>query len=269
MSAGDDTVSILIAQLARQAAPATLRTLATAIGAADWGNWTATQLSVVASVPQAHLRPRVRSLIDAWHNEQPTLAPTGMAAALRAAAEAVLQARGEQVVDLIWSGPTIAAGAFRRTDQALIEVIASAQRQLLVVSFTIYLTEAVEEALNQALARGVQIRCILETHEADGSPMSYNTIAALGPIAERVMIYVWPRDQRLVDPTGRSGRMHVKCALADRQMLFLSSANLTGAALNANMELGVLITGGSAPVRVASHFEQLISRGIVKQFQLG
>jgi cardiolipin synthase len=41
--------------------------------------------------------------------------------------------------------------------------------------------------------------------------------------------------------------MHVKAAAADSRVAFLSGANLTEAALERNMELGVLIRGGHLP----------------------
>ena len=41
--------------------------------------------------------------------------------------------------------------------------------------------------------------------------------------------------------------MHVKAAVADSKVAFLTSANLTDAALERNMELGVLIRGGNLP----------------------
>jgi PLD-like domain len=43
--------------------------------------------------------------------------------------------------------------------------------------------------------------------------------------------------------------LHAKCAVIDSNLLFLSSANLTEFAFNLNMELGVLIKGGSLPAR--------------------
>ena len=61
------------------------------------------------------------------------------------------------------------------------------------------------------------------------------------------------------------GVLHAKCAVADGQLLFLSSANLTDYAMNFNIELGVLIR--SAPrhaQRVAAQFEQMIAQGILR-----
>jgi len=61
------------------------------------------------------------------------------------------------------------------------------------------------------------------------------------------------------------GILHVKCAVADGRLLFLSSANLTEYAFNINMELGVLMTGGKMPVEVEKHFDMLISLGVLEK----
>ena len=55
----------------------------------------------------------------------------------------------------------------------------------------------------------------------------------------------------------------MKCAVADGRWLYLSSANLTEYAFSINMELGVLITGGSTPVQVEDHFGRMIQTGIL------
>jgi phosphatidylserine/phosphatidylglycerophosphate/cardiolipin synthase-like enzyme len=47
--------------------------------------------------------------------------------------------------------------------------------------------------------------------------------------------------------------------------MLVSSANLTSSALERNMELGVVVTGGSAPSRIGRHFRDLIQRGILEE----
>jgi len=78
---------------------------------------------------------------------------------------------------------------------------------------------------------------------------------------------VWPSDQRPQDANGHAGVLHAKCAVADGQLLFLSSANLTEYAMNLNIELGVLIRSAPHAQRVAAQFEQLIAQGILRSIQ--
>ena len=59
---------------------------------------------------------------------------------------------------------------------------------------------------------------------------------------------------------GVHGAMHVKCSIADREKALVSSADLTDYALEANMELGLLVSG-MLPGRLAAHFDELMFRG--------
>jgi phosphatidylserine/phosphatidylglycerophosphate/cardiolipin synthase-like enzyme len=75
---------------------------------------------------------------------------------------------------------------------------------------------------------------------------------------------VWPAHKRERDLTGTLGALHAKCAVADRKLLFISSANLTGHALTINMELGVMINGGRLPSDVTTQYMRLIENGILE-----
>lgn len=63
--------------------------------------------------------------------------------------------------------------------------------------------------------------------------------------------------------SGKPGLLPVKCVVADGRWLFLPSANLTEQAFSINMELGVLITGGSTPVQVEAHFDRMVLNGVL------
>ena len=80
-------------------------------------------------------------------------------------------------------------------------------------------------------------------------------------MASRCGVYVWPIEGRFRGGTGKPGILHVKCVVADGRWLFLSSANLTEQAFSINMELGVLITGGTTPAQVEAHFGRMIESG--------
>jgi phosphatidylserine/phosphatidylglycerophosphate/cardiolipin synthase-like enzyme len=55
--------------------------------------------------------------------------------------------------------------------------------------------------------------------------------------------------------------MHVKAAVADSRIAFLSSANLTEAALERNMELGILLRGGHLPAAIDRLIDALLELG--------
>ncbi|KKM73226.1 hypothetical protein LCGC14_1412620 [marine sediment metagenome] len=130
---------------------------------------------------------------------------------------------------------------------------------------TVYMAPSVSAALVAASQRGVFNRICIETDDASSEIGAYDTVAALGEaVRQNATIYTWRHDARPTGPGGRTGAMHVKCALADQDLLFVSSANLTGHALNLNMELGVLIHGGHLPQQVYDQFRNLLDGGVLK-----
>lgn len=52
---------------------------------------------------------------------------------------------------------------------------------------------------------------------------------------------------------------------ADGELAFITSANLTSAAMERNMELGVLVKGGELPFELQRHLEALISTKIIEK----
>lgn len=167
-----------------------------------------------------------------------------------------------QGLELVWTGPGTVQTPFRRTDQALLDLIAEARRSLLIVTFAAYKIPEVAEALVKAANRNVAITLVLETPDPKQGQKAFGALHALGPEVERLSsVFIWPHDSRPHGPDGGQGALHAKCAVADDQTALISSANLTGSALNLNMELGVLIRGGGLPQKVAGHFRQLIQNG--------
>ncbi len=55
-----------------------------------------------------------------------------------------------------------------------------------------------------------------------------------------------------------NGRVHAKVVVADDDMCFITSANLTGHAMEQNMEAGVLLTGGQIPKLLYEHLQALV-----------
>jgi phosphatidylserine/phosphatidylglycerophosphate/cardiolipin synthase-like enzyme len=71
-------------------------------------------------------------------------------------------------------------------------------------------------------------------------------------------------DPRAVDPEGPGGVLHAKAVVADDEAVFLTSANLTQAAFERNIELGVLIRDRALALTVAGYFRSLIERNLLK-----
>ncbi|MCW5854264.1 MAG: DISARM system phospholipase D-like protein DrmC, partial [Anaerolineae bacterium] len=215
--------------------------------------------------PTPQFRAMIEELVTAWQQHAPNMSSQSVALALRAGQVALQEERERVHLDLTWTGPSVLGVPLRRTDQALLEVIQAARSTLLIVSFAVYKIQAITSAIIEATAHGVAVRICIEAPEVNDR-MGFDTAQALGPaVLEHSAVYIWPRDKRPTDPSGKVGSLHVKCAVADSRKLFISSANLTDYAMNLNMELGVLIEGGPLPGTVATQFNRLIQEGIMRR----
>ncbi len=74
-------------------------------------------------------------------------------------------------------------------------------------------------------------------------------------------------DPRALDPEGPGGVLHAKAVVADDEA-FITSANLTEAALDRNIELGVLIRDRAVALAVGGYFRSLIDRDLLKPLPL-
>lgn len=216
----------------------------------------------VGSAGPPAMRGAIGGLLAAWRERAPDVTPACVAWALRAASAADDAHRASQSIELVWTGPAPAGSALRRTDQALLELVRGARESILVVTFAAYRIPEVAAALLEAAGRGVDVTLILETPEDSAGKVGFGAADALGEeLTRRAAVYCWPLERRETDAAGRHGSLHVKCAVADGSALLVSSANLTGYAMNLNMELGLLVRGGELPGRVAQHFAELCRGG--------
>jgi phosphatidylserine/phosphatidylglycerophosphate/cardiolipin synthase-like enzyme len=266
MDDADTTMIAWAVRLATVLPGGTVQALAQVIAGGPTQAWGELRQRASQMVPQPHLRVLVLDMLTAWQHQAASVTPAAVALALHTAAAATRSVRAAQTVELVWTGPLVSGLAMRRTDQALLQVITSAKQSLLIVSFAVYKIPTIAAAIVQAAGRSVAIRICVEAPEPSGQKMAYDTIRALGSdVAQRAAIYVWPSDQRATDAHGNAGVLHAKCAIADGQLLFISSANLTDRAMNLNMELGVLIQSELHAGNVAAQFEQLIAQGILQR----
>jgi len=250
-----------IRTLAEELAPGVTGQVAASIADGEPEGWPLLRQRAQAVVGGPAGRDAVGRLIDRWCRDAPDLPPLALAAALEAAAYGVAHARAEQSLELVWTGPTSTL-PLRRTAQALQQVIDEAERDLLIVSYAAYKIPEIGAALARATARGVVLRLVIESPQEEEGHVAYDGLRAFGPqIRERASVYRWPQARRPRDVAGNTGALHVKCAVADEELLLLSSANLTQHALTLNMELGVLVRGGDQPRQVFQHFVQLIEDG--------
>lgn len=192
--------------------------------------------------------------------------PAGEAAAfLRGLAAGHAAATGEVSVETVWTGPSSHSVPVRSTVQALLDVIAGARSELVLMTYSARRRTDIREALAEAVARGVAVSVVVETLAGAGGAIGGTEPGQAFTGIDGVRLWHWPVGRR----EGRGAKAHAKLAVADRSALLVSSANLTQSGVSTNMEAGLLVRGGAAPRRVAEHVAELRSRGVLERIRVG
>jgi len=216
---------------------------------------------VVAAIPSERYASFASSISNAWQSD---VSGPAIALALRAASAAVARLRSEVDLDIVWTGPQTLPVPVRDTMPVLLDLISRAEQQLIVMSFAAYKVPAVVSALRLACDRGVAVHLVLEEAAASKNALSHDAKLAFSTLGDAVSFWTLPIKARPV-MGGRPAVLHAKAAVADESVALVSSANLTQNALSGNMELGVIIRGGSMPRRLARHLGELMGSGTLRR----
>lgn len=207
---------------------------------------------------------RIARLRAAWSATR--ISPVEIAAAFRGAAQVAALLEGNGAVELVWTGPKTGLIPTRHTEQVILEVLDSARSDVFLVSYVFYKASSIVKALNTCVDRSVDVRILLESSTDHGGSLRGDAIGAMHDAVPGARIYLWDPAARNPDGDEVSASVHAKCVVADRNLAFVTSANLTSAALERNMELGVLIRGGTVPDRLRSHLDALVATKVIKEW---
>jgi len=159
--------------------------------------------------------------------------------------------------DFVWSGPAHGRFPVRRIDQVLYDLIAAAQRRILLVTFAVHRIAHLCAHLSTAVRRGVELTLIIEREEDSEGQLSVDALRAFRELPlERTKILYWPIEKRERNEAGYPGKLHAKCAIVDDTAI-VGSANFTDDAFNRNVELGVVLREPSLVESLVSHFDEL------------
>lgn len=199
----------------------------------------------------------VGQLIDAWRAT--SVSAEELASMLLAASHVFTKVTNQQSTELVWTGPTTPFVSARRTEQALLQVINAAEQTLFITSFVAYDVSTIVKALNAASDRGVIISMLLELSQNYGGSITFDAIGKMRLLVPSARLYAWHDKVDLFS----DGCVHAKVAVADGSICFITSANLTGFAMEKNMEAGVLVQGGRIPQLLDEHLRSLVDTKVV------
>ena len=201
--------------------------------------------------------------------------------ALLAVLEAVLSERGrhDDRLALVWSGPDEGASAARDTAGILAELVASAERSVLIAGYAIEKRSGAFAALAKVMAeRNVRASMYLDPDQIVkrkdrlSMPVERYVEEAITTFVKRSFaegapvpeIYV---DRRILEEGafGENGfpriSLHAKCVVVDDARALVTSANFTERGEKRNVEAGVLVKDLGFASDLAGQFRRLASLG--------
>lgn len=174
---------------------------------------------------------------------------------------------------LVWSGPE-ASGPAGDTGVVYEQLFSSAKQSLWVASFVRDHDPDVfsELAANIDTTPALEVRLLLNIdrrrREKDRKHRNKTVVRRFAdtfwrqwPGEHRPLVYY---DRRSVDLRAR-GKLHAKAVVADEERVFVTSANLTFAAWDDNVELGLLVRDRALAKGIVTHFQRLIDLDCLRQ----
>lgn len=220
---------------------------------------------LMLSIQNPQIKDKLKKLIDYWGRYAPESTSESICLSLRSSLT-TYRTVPTPSLELIWTGPRNFPTTFRRTDQALLELIEDAKDNLLIVSFAVYKARPIIDAIEKAIMRNVNVLICLEDSNGGQGKLSFSEVKAFSDsIFKLASFYTWPIENRPLTADGKFGSLHAKIAVADQQKVFISSANLTDFAMDLNMEMGVVINDLRLAVQISELFTNLIATRQLKK----
>ena len=173
--------------------------------------------------------------------------------------------------DLVWSGPEVSGLHARDTGRVYNELFSSAKRSLWAVSFAYFDGPSVFSQLAKRMEDrpGLKVTLLLNIHR--GHKDTTDPKHLVREFATRFWEKDWPGaarpdvfyDPRSVNPKVK-GVLHAKAVVADDERVFITSANFTAAALDHNIELGLLVRHRPLALSVVRHLQGLIDHKLLR-----
>ena len=225
------------------------------------------EVAVRATVGGEH-RDVILQVLREWERLGVSAAASGVW--LRSLARAAERAPAP---DFVWTGPEVPGLHARDTRRVYDELIGAAQRSIWVCSYAFFDGPRAFATLAARLDANprLEVTLLLNVERRRGDTTADDSLVRR--FADRFWGEAWPGaarprvyyDPRSVADDGPAGVLHAKAVVADAEAMFVTSANLTEAAFDRNVELGLLVRDRTLAETAVLHFRTLIERGLLRQ----
>lgn len=179
-------------------------------------------------------------------------------------------------LELVTSGPD-ATGTTRDTGVVMRELFSTAEVRVLVVGFAVHQGREVFRALADQMDRlpRLSVRLCLDVSRRAGDTSKSSGI--LERFANRFREREWPGtripkvfyDPRALAPSESDrASLHAKCVVVDGHTALVGSANLTEAAQQRNIEIGLLVRAPEIARALEAHVDGLIRQEFLKRLAI-
>ena len=209
----------------------------------------------------------VLGVLRAW--EQIGVSPEAGVAWLRSLARATERTRAP---DFVWTGPEVAGLHARDTRRAYEELIGAARHSIWVCSYAFFDGPRAFATLAGRLDSNplLKVTLLLNINRRRGDTTAADSLVIR--FADHFWGEAWPGtarprvyyDPRSVSDDGPGGVLHAKAVVADDEAVFVTSANLTEAAFDRNIELGLLVRDRTFAATTVLHFRTLIEHDLLR-----
>lgn len=174
-------------------------------------------------------------------------------------------------VDFVWTGPEVRGLHARDTRRVYEELLGSAEVSIWVSTYAYFDGSRVFEVLSQRMdsVPNLQVNLLLNIQRKRGDSTAPDQLVRR--FADRFWGKDWPGlvrpkvfyDPRSLELESEGSVLHAKAVIADRESVFVTSANLTDAAWDRNIEIGLLVRDPALATSMILHFATLIEQGLL------
>ena len=169
-------------------------------------------------------------------------------------------------VDLVWSGPEVPGLHARDTRRVYEELVRGAQHSIWISTYAYFDGPRAFADLAQRLEAVAELHVALLLNIQRSKGDTNKPEQLVRRFSDRFWGTDWPGtsrpavyyDPRSLDPEGPTGVLHAKALVVDDEAVVITSANLTEAAFDRNIELGLLTRDRRLAASITTHFQTLI-----------
>ena len=175
-------------------------------------------------------------------------------------------------VDLVWSGPEVSGLHARDTRRVYEELLRHAEHSVWISTYAYFDGPRAFADLAHRLETVTGLRVALLLNIQRSKRDTADPEHLVRRFADRFWGTDWPGatrpavyyDPRSLEPEGPTGVLHAKALVVDDESVFITSANLTEAAFDRNIELGLLTRDRRLAASITTHFQVLIDTKLIR-----